>query len=205
MRSSSEDYYTILYNVCHLKKEAVNGEFYIKDKVLIKYLGHDSSIVIPDGIEKIGDYAFKCMHINTIDFPSTLKVIGRYAFAYCTGLTDLVFPQSLREIDDNAFSYSSVHGVVLPSALEIIEKRAFYYCLNLEELELPASVTYVGEGAFNECKNLRSILVNSNKTRFGDTNKHSDCFKHTAWNGDMHSNNNDDDLISPADYYRDCN
>lgn len=200
MRSSSEDYYTILYNVGHLKKDTVDGAFYIKDKVLIKYLGNDRSIVIPDGVEKIGDYAFKSMHINNVAFPSSLKVIGKYAFAHCTGLSDLVFPQSLREIGDNAFAYSSIDSVVLPSSLKIIGEEAFYFCLHLEELEIPASVTHVGEGAFNKCEDLRSVLVNSNKTRFGATNKRSDCFKYTPWNGDAH--NDDYECISPEEYYR---
>ena len=36
---------------------------------------------IPDGVERIGCFAFCCNEIETINIPDTVKIIGAYSFA----------------------------------------------------------------------------------------------------------------------------
>ena len=77
--------------------------------------------------------------LTQVRLPSTLKTIGKAAFAGCDRLTT----------------------VVLPSTLDIIADYAFAGCSSLDSITLPASVTTVGAGAFMRCTSLSSFAVES--------------------------------------------
>ncbi len=47
-------------------------------------------LVIPDTVEKIGDYAFEyCIELEEIVFSKNLKSIGKYAFNKCENIKKL--------------------------------------------------------------------------------------------------------------------
>ena len=90
----------------------------------------DSSItevIIPEGIETIGDYAFKgCWQLNTVKLPYSLKKIGFGAFVG-THLKEMAIPEGVEEIEEAAFYDSGLSVVSLPSTLKILEE-AFLGC-----------------------------------------------------------------------------
>ncbi len=89
-----------------------------------------TSVVIPDGVKSIGDYAFSASNgIESVTIPSSVKSIGVGAFEYCTGLT----------------------SVVIPSGVTKIGREAFYGCQKLKGVVIPSSVTSIGEKAFYDC------------------------------------------------------
>ena len=89
-----------------------------------------TSVVIPDGVKSIGDYAFSASNgIESVTIPSSVKSIGVGAFEYCTGLT----------------------SVVIPSGVTKIGREAFYGCQKLKGVVIPSSVTSIGEDAFYDC------------------------------------------------------
>ena len=89
-----------------------------------------TSVVIPDGVKSIGDYAFYgCTGIESVTIPSSVKSIGIEAFSYCTGLT----------------------SVVIPSGVTKIGREAFNGCQKLKSAVIPSSVTSIGEKAFYDC------------------------------------------------------
>ena len=51
-----------------------------------------TSVVIPEGVTDIGEYAFsKCERLVSVSLPSTLVTIGNGAFNGCTSLSDVVY------------------------------------------------------------------------------------------------------------------
>jgi hypothetical protein len=53
------------------------SHFEIKDGVLLRYIGKDRDVVIPDGVIEIGADSFKgCLEFNTITLPKTLERIS---------------------------------------------------------------------------------------------------------------------------------
>ena len=64
-------------------------------------------IVIPEGIETIGEYAFKnCENLKEVQFPSTLKMIDMYAFEEDPALEEIVLNEGLEEIEYYGFKYT---------------------------------------------------------------------------------------------------
>lgn len=85
-------------------------------------------VVIPDGVEKIEDWAFKdCHQLQILKLPKSLKRIGFGAFT-CTKLEYVSFPEGVEEIEESAFFNSSrLTTVTLPSTLKVLQD-AFMAC-----------------------------------------------------------------------------
>lgn len=78
-----------------------------------------------------------------------VRVIGKGAFAGCSGVTDVRVPDTVRVIDDYAFaSCTRLAAINLPKGLEKIGEYAFDGCKSLVSLDLPSDVGEVGYCAF---------------------------------------------------------
>ncbi|MDD3174319.1 MAG: leucine-rich repeat protein [Herbinix sp.] len=101
-------------NISPTDKSLVTGNVTIPDKID----GHNvisiaaqafdqcqslTSIVIPDSVNIIGDYAFSsCYQLVSATLGNGLTTIGYGAF-YCTGLTSITIPKNVATINGNAF------------------------------------------------------------------------------------------------------
>lgn len=118
------------------------------------------TIVLPEGLESIGDYAFCRRPLsNGIVFPSSLKSIGLGAFSECCywprnqfdmgetviGLKNIVIPESVEYIGCSSFWSESHYG------------DAFSGCLALESVEIPATIQYISADSFTNCSRLKTI------------------------------------------------
>ena len=72
--------------------------------VLLKYVGKDDNVCIPQGITKIEKNAFASSTLKNVVFPEGLEKIGENAFANCKKLTKVTIPKSVGIIDQDAFS-----------------------------------------------------------------------------------------------------
>ena len=84
-----------------------DGVLFSKDKtVLIKYPEGktDESYTIPDGVKKVGDYAF-CRNKNLckVKIPNSVTEIGKCAFETCTALCEIIIPDSVEGISRGVF------------------------------------------------------------------------------------------------------
>ena len=62
------------------------------------------SLVLPDSVTEIGDYAFSdCSSLTSIVIRDGITEIGDYAFSEYTGLASIVIPDSVTSIGGNAF------------------------------------------------------------------------------------------------------
>ncbi len=85
-----------------------------------------ASSKIPAGTEQIGEYAF-CgqTQLGAIDFPDGLKKIGHYAFS-CTGLKELKLPRGLQRIGSHAFGNCiELEYVQIPDSVTYVGSCAF--------------------------------------------------------------------------------
>lgn len=126
-----------------------------------------NSIVFPEGVTKLGDYALcSCHNLTSVTLPSTLTSIGQYAFQQCRMLTSLSIPNSVSSIGSNAFnSMYALTSMTLPSLITNVPTSAFTSCSALTSVTIPNGVTQINSYAFYNCDALPSIeLPNSLKT-----------------------------------------
>ena len=131
-------------------------EFSIRNRVLRKYTGNGTDIVIPESVTIIGDNAFKgCNSITSISIPDGVEQINKSAFMNCESLASVRFPESLTVVGDSAFEgCKRLIEVLLPESVKTIGTKAFYYCLNMETITIPNGLESVGESAFGDCHSL---------------------------------------------------
>lgn len=146
-----------------------------------KYVGLEKSVLIPEGVLKIGDGAFAGSSITSVKIPGSVTSIGRGAFSHQNRLSSVVFSSStVREnsanntdnfsIGDHAFDYcSSLTSIAIPNGFKVIEKNAFNSCWNLVTVSIPRSITTIGESAFSCCFNLSSIKIPQGVTSIGES------------------------------------
>ena len=111
------------------------------------------------GVAKIGEYAFHSLYyVKEIDLGSSLKEIGKFAFAFCGGsvtTTDetavaLTIPEGVTAIGESAFECCSILGSVsLPQTVESIGDRAFAYNPNLSKVSLPEAFKTANEDSLS--------------------------------------------------------
>lgn len=118
-------------------------------------------VIIPSGIEKIGNMAFYNTDIIAVDIPETVKEIGENAFGGCLMLAGFSVSN-----DNNYYSTDAKalfnkekttliqfatnlgdYAYTVPDGVNKIGESAFENC-ELNEITIPKSVTEIGENAF---------------------------------------------------------
>ena len=90
-----------------------------------------TKLVLKKGITVIPREMFKDhSNLKEVVFPSTLKDVYPYAFAYC-GIENLEFPEQLQNIYGYAFYSNPVENVLISANLQHIEGSAFSDCSRL--------------------------------------------------------------------------
>ena len=187
--------------------------FFIENGILKKYMGSDEDIliipkgvkeiengsfacggvftgnkrlkkvVLPEGIENIGDYAFQdCSSLEEINFPHSIVRIGWFAFSKCSKIKKLDLPDDIVEIGEAAFEglrkitqvqipsgverlsatfmgCSKLENVLLQQGLKEILSGAFQSCSSLREITIPIGVIKIGDDAFRKCKQLEKVII----------------------------------------------
>ena len=126
--------------------------FEIQGKTIIKYIGTDMDIAIPEGIEIIGKNAFKSVNITSVIFPESVKIIEDHAFSHCEKLKEIYFTSAII-IGSYAFSYCDINTLFIPYNSEI-NTAAFngYGSLKTVYLSHNTRITRLPFGGFNNCK-----------------------------------------------------
>ena len=117
------------------------------------------SVVIGDGVTRIGDYAFQhCRALTGAAIPASVTAIGDSAFYYCTSLASVTIPGGVTTIGDRAFAYcKTLTGVTIPDGVTGIDSYAFAWCSALTSAAIPGSVSDIGAYAFYECGALTDV------------------------------------------------
>ena len=121
-----------------------------KDLVVYPQIG-ETSVVVPDGVLSIEDYAFACHeNLEHVQLPDGIINIGNYAFHHCSKLTNVTIPDSITNIGSGAFEETALTSLQLPNGATnlFIRDDAFYGCDKLTSVVIPEGVTSIGARAF---------------------------------------------------------
>ncbi len=123
-----------------------------------------TSIELPDSVTRLGKYAFKkCTSLEEIDLPKDIDEIGEGVFSGCRSLKSIQIPEMLMYIPQNAYSgCSSLKSVDIPENVAIIENYAFSDCSSMTEVTMSDSICQLGRGAFENCRSLEAIKLSDN-------------------------------------------
>ena len=130
-----------------------DGSYKIKSIGRQCFLGCEllKEVIISSSVEEIREGAFyKCVSLETVNFPSSLTLLDKSAFALCS---------SLKEIR-------------ISNGLKRIETFAFDRCTSLETVNLPSSLSEIGENAFYGCSSLVNFNINAANSNFSSENGH---------------------------------
>jgi hypothetical protein len=99
-----------------------------------------TKVEIPEGITKIGDYAFAINALETVILPSTLESIGAYAFDTCSSLRNIEIPNNVTSVGNYAFIYCGLTTARLGNGcLWNMGEEVFAGCIYLTNIYIPWS------------------------------------------------------------------
>ena len=168
-----------------------DGKFIIHkdgdEVILISYDGDDETIIIPDNVTIIYEYAFSnYKSLVTIGIGSSVKAINSNAFTSCTSLKKVIIKNLegwCNIVFENDYytnpSYFShdlylndelLTDLIIPEGVTTINKIPFYYCTSIKNVTIPSSVTTIDTNAFYNSIPLQSIEVASDNEYYKSNN-----------------------------------
>lgn len=146
----------------------------------------EETLVVPDGITDIGNYAFAYnSNVKEVILPSSIKSLGRgfdsstvervvlnegletidsRAFRSTSALKEVVISSTVKTIADNAFQKSAIKEIVIPATVETIGEAAFGSSL-IEKVTFEGNTSIQGY-AFRGCSALRTVIMNGDNNEF---------------------------------------
>lgn len=128
-----------------------------------------SYVVIEEGVEHIGSYAFSnCTGLRSVEIPNSVKTLGDSVFSNCFILEDVNLPNTIASIGKYVFHHChSLKFVKLPDSLDKIPTGTFSYCRGLREFIIPPNVRSIGDSVLLGCS-LESITIPESVRIIGD-------------------------------------
>ena len=132
---------------------------YTNDKKRLVYcMSQETSFAIPEGVEIIGEMAFR----------------GKKA------LKNVIIANSVKEIEHDAFyDCDELDNVYVPAGVKVVKSYAFAECDKLKKITFAGTPEKVGRHTFEDCDQLHNIIVPAGSSKFfrkelhfidGDTN-----------------------------------
>ena len=134
------------------------------------------SIVLPENVYSIGDYAFYgCSSLTSITIPEHVYSMGERAFYGCSSLTSITIPENVSSIGGYAFSYCSSLKTVAWNAINpeeiIIEYGSSivspFSNSPIESLIIGDRVTYIPKKLCDNCSTLTSVTIGKKVKEIG--------------------------------------
>jgi hypothetical protein len=155
--------------VSHIGNSAFYGTHWLKyysddfvsiGRVLYKYKGYDTTIMIPNLISIIGYYAFANTEVETIDIFG-IKKIEEGAFFNCKNLR---FVHNFKPNKIEAFQFYNCRSLTpINKTFNTIKSFAFCHCLGLKHIKFEG--TRIDNNAFEGSNIIHIMRENQNKDR----------------------------------------
>ena len=165
----------------------IASQAYYQDAGLTEY-------EIDPGITQIGEFAFARTPLTSIVIPEGVEKIGYGAFYHCDSLREVSIPDSVQEISASAFGmtpwltqtrtedypylivgdgiliyYAGTDSVVnIPEGVKQISAEVFKDHMGITAVNIPASVEVIGDAAFSGCRNLKTVNGAMGVQKIGD-------------------------------------
>lgn len=154
-----------------------------------------TSVVLPEGLQEIGEFAFSQSALTSVVIPSTVELLDGWAFSNCYDLESITFADGGSEklvVNKYAFQQISAESIKLPARLAYLGNYAFYNARSLSEIEfaensqlvelgdqvfqnnalvnvtLPDGIAKIGSGLFTGCSSLKSVVFGEGLLSLGD-------------------------------------
>jgi hypothetical protein len=121
-----------------------------------------TSVVLPNSIEAIGQYAFAgCSSLSNITLSKNITALSDYAFQNCTTLKSIAILAGTMTIGNWVFDgCSALQTVTMKDYVTGIGQGCFRGCENLTSITLSKSITTISSYAFQDCKALPNVSLN---------------------------------------------
>lgn len=141
----------LVLNLALQKIDSDNFEFdggavYTADKKrLVYYMNHDASFTIPEGVEIIGEMAFR----------------GKKQLAH------VIIPSTVKEIEHDAFyDCDELDNIYVPASVKAIKAYAFAECDKLKKITFAGTPDKLSRHIFDDCDLLHDIIVPAGSSKF---------------------------------------
>ncbi len=158
-------------NFTYVDKTEADFDYDESAATKIFYIGEDTitTVIIPEGVESIGEYAFANLtSLTTVVLPSTLERIDQGAFYGCTSLTTVTGLENVKFINQSAFENCDLKGSISLDNCVAVANRAFAGNEHLESVTLSDKTQSVGAYAFYGCSALENITINAASVKLGE-------------------------------------
>lgn len=185
--AESQDGYTITNGII------VNPDVFIPcqtvDQKIITEIGNNAfdfngdikTLVISEGVKKIGWYAFNtCENLTEVTLPDSLEYIDSWAFERCNSLKTVNIPKNVTHVGSGAFAqnssmtsincdsenkaYVSVDGVLFTKDMKELNA---YPGGKSGKYTVPESVNHIGDAAFYGAKKLTAVEISGSLDYIG--------------------------------------
>lgn len=119
---------------------------YTNDKKRLVYcMNQETSFTIPEGVEVIGEMAFR----------------GKKA------LKNVIIANSVKEIEHDAFyDCDELDNIYVPAGVKVVRSYAFAECDKLKKITFAGTPEKVGRHTFEDCDQLHNIIVPAGSSKF---------------------------------------
>lgn len=120
-----------------------------------------NSVIFPDGLKKIGDYAFWFSKISKVNIPLCVEEIGIGAYGNCENISgQLVIPESITSIPEKAFGNDvNITDISYQGSIYSIGDSAFQGCEGLTDIYIPDDCETIGDYAYLNCYGVKNLTV----------------------------------------------
>lgn len=105
--------------------------------------------------------------VTSVVIPNSVTTIGEYAFSGSTDMTKVVIPDSVTKMESGAFWFCGLTEVTISKNLTELESAVFGMCRNLEKIVVPDNITSLNGGVFFYCTALTDITLPDTLTNIG--------------------------------------
>ncbi len=100
-----------------------------------------------------------CTNLTSIEMPSTIYTIAKYAFYNCTSLGNTTLPSSLTIVDEYAFyGCTSITDITFPQSIQSVGSYAFCQCFSLSNIRFECDATCVEKYAFTGNMYVKNVI-----------------------------------------------